>query len=211
MGVMARLLKQCRRPTGWFGRLLARAMNLGHSRLTAWGLGHVSVGSNFTILDIGCGGGATVRKLADMAAKGKVCGIDCSPESVAISRKTNRRLIKEGRVEIYQGSVSALPFPDNTFDLVTAVETHYFWPDLLNDMKEVLRVLKPGGTLIAIGGVYRGGRFSKRIAAWAKLADMAYQSTSELREVLVNAGYSEAQVFEDYRGGRICAVGRKPA
>jgi SAM-dependent methyltransferase len=184
-------------------------MNISHSKLTDWGLNHISVGRQFTILDIGCGGGGTVRKLARIATKGKVYGIDYSEESVRISRRTNRKLIEAGRVEIQHGSVSTLPFWDSLFDLVTAVETHYFWPDLANDLKEVLRVLKPGGILIVMGGEYKGGKYDERNAKWVELGDMAYHSPDELGELLA-VGYSEVEVFEDYDRGWICAVGRKP-
>jgi ubiquinone/menaquinone biosynthesis C-methylase UbiE len=91
-----------------------------------------------------------VRKLAAVAAEGNVYGVDHSEQSVAAARRTNRQGIAEGRVEIRQASVSALPFPDGLFDLVTVVETHYFWPDLPADMREILRVLKPGGTLVTL-------------------------------------------------------------
>ena len=56
-------------------------------------------------------------------------------------RQTNKKLIEAGRAEIHQASVSKLPFPNDQFDLVTAVETQYYWPDLVNDMREILRVL----------------------------------------------------------------------
>jgi ubiquinone/menaquinone biosynthesis C-methylase UbiE len=132
-------------------------MNRVHSKLAEWGLQQVSVGKGDTTLDVGCGGGAMVRKLAAVAAEGKVYGVDHSEQSVAAARRTNRQGIAEGRVEIRQASVSALPFPDGHFDLVTAVETHYFWPDLPADMREILRVLKPGGTLVVLAEAYKGG------------------------------------------------------
>ena len=43
-----------------------------------------------------------------------------------------------------------MPFDDNTFDNITAVETYYFWPDKENDVKEVFRVLKQGGTVMLL-------------------------------------------------------------
>jgi SAM-dependent methyltransferase len=210
MGMMGRILRQCRKPTGWLGRLVARGMNISHSKLTDWGLSHVSVGEHSTILDIGCGGGGTIRKLAEIATEGKVYGIDYSEESVRISQKLNRKLIEAGRAKVQHGSVSTMPFLDNMFDLVSAVETHYFCPNLVNDMKKVLRVLKPGGILIVIGGEYKGGKCDERNARWAELGDMAYHTTDELRELLSAAGYSEVEVFEDYDRGWICTVARKP-
>jgi len=163
MHIMSKLqqhrLTNARKPTGRFGRLLIRAMNISHYQLTDWGLSHLSIGKQDTILDVGCGGGGAIRKLAKIAANGKVYGIDFSDESVMVSRMTNRRWVQMGRVEIQQGSVSCLPFPDSMFDLVTAVNTHNFWPDLVTDMQEILRVLKPGGKLTIIGSVYKGGKY----------------------------------------------------
>jgi ubiquinone/menaquinone biosynthesis C-methylase UbiE len=153
------LVTQCRKPWGWLGRRVARSMNITHSRLTDWGLGHVAVEKDHTILDVGCGGGETVHKLAALARDGKVYGIDYSKASVAASQSRNAQLIQAGRIAIAHGSVSHLPFTGPTFDLVTAVETHYYWPDLSSDMREILRVLKPGGRLVIIAEAYKGRRF----------------------------------------------------
>jgi SAM-dependent methyltransferase len=69
---------------------------------------------------------------------------------VAASRAKNAKLIEEGRVAIQQASVPRLPFAENRFDLATAVETQCYWPDLLKDMQEILRVMKLGGALVII-------------------------------------------------------------
>src|SRR5690242_1862280 len=110
----------CQKPTGWLGRIILRLMNSQHSRVTDWGLSHISIERNITILDIGCGGGRTIHKLATLTPEGKVYGVDYSKDAVAFARKTNRHWIGQSRVEIQEGSVSRLPFPENTFDLVTA-------------------------------------------------------------------------------------------
>jgi SAM-dependent methyltransferase len=186
-------------------------MNLRHSELTDWGLGHVSIEKGDTILDVGCGGGRTVRKLAAAATNGKVYGIDHSEESVRVARRINKRGVETGRVEIRQGSVSHLPFPDDLFDLATAVETHYFWPELLADMREVLRVLKPGGRLLIIAEAYKGGKRDKRIQQLAELTNMAILSVNEHNELFCKAGYSDVRVFEKFDKGWVCGVGRKPS
>jgi ubiquinone/menaquinone biosynthesis C-methylase UbiE len=185
-------------------------MNAQHSALTDWGLKHVPIEKHYTILDVGCGGGRTISKLA-AAVDGKVYGIDYSEESVAASNRTNARWINKGRVLIQHGSVSELPFPDNMFDLVTAVETHFWWPDVTMDVREILRVLKPGGSLIIIAEVYRGAQTTvARLAEkFAPRTGMTLLSVDEHRELLVKAGYSAVQVSERRESGWICAVGRR--
>ena len=164
------------------------------------------------VLDVGCGGGRTVSKLAAMAAQGKVYGVDYSDESVAATKRTNARWIELGRVEIRHGSVSELPFPDGMFDLVTAVETHFWWPNLPGDMREVFRVTKPGGMLALIAEVYKGANTmaAKLAEKYASRTGMTLLSVDEHRELFTNAGYSDVQAVEERGKGWICATGRKP-
>jgi ubiquinone/menaquinone biosynthesis C-methylase UbiE len=175
-------------------------------------LTHVSVQTRDTILDVGCGGGKTVSRLAALATEGKTYGIDYSEASVAASRRTNRTSIAAGRVEILSGSVSHLPFPDQMFDLVTAVETQYYWPDLNADMREVLRVLKPGAALVIIAEAYKGGKYDQRLQRLEKLQGLmhcAHLTVSKHRDLFSHAGYTDVQVFEEYDKGWVCARGKK--
>jgi ubiquinone/menaquinone biosynthesis C-methylase UbiE len=204
-----RRLMNARKPTGRLGRLLIRAMNISHYLLTDWGLSHLTIGKQDTILDIGCGGGSTIHKLAEIATNGKVYGIDFSNESVTVSSMTNKQLVQSGRVEIQQGSVSCLPFSDSMFDLVTAVNTHNYWPDLVTNMREILRVLQPGGRLIIIGSVYKGGQYDKRNQEYAELIKMVCPSVHELSELFLRAGYSEVQMLEKHNRNWMCGIGRK--
>ena len=203
---------QCSKPSGWMGRFSLWRMNASHSGVTDWGLKHVSIQKHFHILDIGCGGGRTVSKLATIATDGRVYGVDYSEASVAAATKTNSQSIASGRVEIRLGSVSQLPFPDNTFDLITAVETHFWWPDLHNDMREVFRVTKPSGTLILIAEVYKGANtaVSKLLEKHADRTGLLMLSVDEHRQLLEVAGYSDVQVYTEPRKGWICAIGKKP-
>jgi len=209
MGLMEKMVKQCRKPTGRFGRLVARSMNYGHSKVTQWGLSHVAINKDDTILDVGCGGGKTVKTMASRATEGKIYGIDYSEDCVAVASKINKKLIDAGRVEILQGSVESLPFPDNSFDLVTVVETYYFFPDLINNLKEIHRVLKPGGSVILINEAYRHDRFEKRNAKWARMGDFAYHLPEEFREFLRDAGYSSIQIDVLENKNWIAATGTK--
>ena len=121
-----------------------RNMNSRHSKVTDWGLGHVRIEPHYTILDVGCGGGRTLCKLAGVATQGKAYGVDYSEESVAIRKRTNAAWIAMDRVEVQHGSVSQLPFPEGMFDLITAVETHFWWPNLPTDMVPKFTLLFAG-------------------------------------------------------------------
>ncbi len=202
---------QSRKPSWWLGWLFLWSMNIRHSKVTDWGLKQVLLEKHFTILDVGCGGGRTIHKLAAIASGGKVYGIDYSAASVAVARHTNLQLIKAGRVNIQQGSVSSLPFSDAIFDVVSAVETHYYWPKPLDDMHEILRVLKPGGRLVVIAETYKGRRFDALYQPAMKLLRATYLSVSEHRDLFSAAGYSEIEVLEERSKGWICVVGRRPS
>jgi ubiquinone/menaquinone biosynthesis C-methylase UbiE len=169
------------------------------------------IGEDLTILDVGCGGGRTVDRLASIATRGKVYGVDYAEASVAMTGETNQRAIAEGRVDIDQASVSQLPFPDATFDLVTAVETHYYWPDLPHDVREVIRVLKRGGRLLILAETYRGRRNDWLYRPTMTLVlRAAYFTPAQHRQLPVDAGYADVHVFEEKSQGWICAIGTRP-
>jgi ubiquinone/menaquinone biosynthesis C-methylase UbiE len=205
---VVRMSNQVRKPSGRMGRAVVARMNLSHAGLTDWGLEQVKIEPSFTMLDVGCGGGRTIHELAARAPAGRVYGVDYSQASVDASRETNRDLVTAGRVEVQQGSVSKLPFADAMFDLVTAVETHYYWPDLPNDAREIARVLKPGGTLLVIAEAYMG--------RWGWLFQLAMlpmraklMSAAGHRAWLEAAGFQDVQVSEKRGRGWIRVSGKR--
>jgi ubiquinone/menaquinone biosynthesis C-methylase UbiE len=205
-------VSQCKKPRGLLGRLVLRNMNSRHSKVTDWGLGHVLIEKQYVILDVGCGGGRTLSKLAERATQGKAYGVDYSEESVAASKRMNARWVEMGRAEVLHGSVSQLPFLEAMFDLVTAVETHFWWPNLPTDMREIFRVLKPGGKLIIVAEVYRGAntKMAKLCEKYASQTGMTLLDVDGHRELFAKAGYSEIELFEERGQGWICVIGGKP-
>ena len=171
----------------------------------------MAVPKTAAILDVGCGGGSALRRLAALAPDGKVIGLDYSDASIAVSRETNKAEIEAGHVQLERGSITALPFPDRTFDVVTAVETHYYWPDLPANVREVMRVLKPGGTFGLIAETYRGGPLRLLYGIVMPLLGAAFLSDEDHRVLLTEAGFRDVATM--HRSGKnwICAVGRRPS
>lgn len=209
MRFMEKMVKQCRKPTGLFGRFVGMGMNWGHIKLQRWSLSHISIKPNAYILDVGCGGGKAFQELALISSSGKVCGIDYSEEIVQLAQKINKTFIENGHVEIMHGSVSSLPFRDGMFNLVTAFEAYYFWPNFIDDLKEIKRVLKPGGTLLIANEVYKHEKFEKRNVQWAKWGNMMLHTPEEYRGFLTEAGYRAIEIDDVPEKNWIAAIAKK--
>jgi ubiquinone/menaquinone biosynthesis C-methylase UbiE len=111
-----------------------------------------------------------------------------------------------------EATVSQLPFRENTFDLVPAVETHFWWPDLPAGMTEIFRVLKPGETLAIVAEVYKGAqtRMAALVEKYLPLSGMKFLTVDEHRELFENAGYSEVKLATESGKGWITVIGKKP-
>ena len=122
-----------------------------------------------------------------------VYGVDYSIESVKLSREVNRQEIYDGRVEVIEGNVAKLPFEDNTFDIVTAFETVYFWPDIEKCFGEVKRVLKPGGTFLI--GMESNGSDNLLMKLSERLIDMTVYNDEEIKGFLQNNEYTDITIY----------------
>ncbi|WP_346676285.1 class I SAM-dependent methyltransferase [Methanobrevibacter woesei] len=185
-----------RKPQGKLGNIQLKSMNKEHTPVSLWGLKHLNINPDDVILDVGCGGGININRMAKDAKK--VYGIDYSIESVKLSREVNEKLIDNGQVEIHEGNVKDLPFEDNTFDIVTAFETVYFWPDIEKCFGEVKRVLKPGGTFLI--GMESNGSDNFIMKFWKHFIDMELYTDKEITSFLQNNDFSEITAY--IRDGR---------
>ena len=189
MGFLKTMFTNCACPKGFLGRCMLRFMNFGHAPLTNWGLDHVNYSDGMVMLDIGCGGGATLKRLLKRSPEGMVYGIDISEESVVKAKNVNKQLLNK-QVFVQQGSANRLPWEDQKFDVVTAVETVYFWPNLPQCFQEVKRVLKPGGQFAIMLEVIEGD------SIWTNVVEgMTVYSPEMLKDMLEQAGFGDVKVF----------------
>lgn len=136
-----------RKPKDNFGgRFMLKSMNRGHEKLAKWGRSYINIDKNYTVLDLGCGGGRNIEYFLTKADK--VYGLDHSKTSVKMASEINKKAIKTGRCQILVGDVKSLPFEDKSVHIVTAFETIYFWNDLEECFKEIYRVLKKEGQFL---------------------------------------------------------------
>ena len=185
------IFENMRKPKGKLGNIQLKSMNKEHTPVSLWGLKHLDIKEEDIILDVGCGGGINIKRMAEKAKK--VYGVDYSEESVKLSREVNAQGIYDGNVEIIKGDVQSLPFDDETFDIVTAFETIYFWPDIEKCFGEVKRVLKPGGIFLI--GMESNGSDSLTMKFFERVIDMTVYNDGEVTGFLKNNGYSKITVY----------------
>jgi ubiquinone/menaquinone biosynthesis C-methylase UbiE len=141
------LAAQLRKPSGEFAPVIGEMMNEINEFLYDFMVECMNLKPDETILEIGFGNGKFFEKLFTVSDSLKVSGIDYSKEMAASARDLNAERIKSGNLIINEGSSDALPFDDGMFDKVLSSMVIYFWEKPVSHLKEIHRVLKPGGML----------------------------------------------------------------
>jgi ubiquinone/menaquinone biosynthesis C-methylase UbiE len=139
-------MSQVAKPTGFFGKILARGMAWGHKGFYKNTAKVLNLQPDDTYLEIGFGSGLFIEKYASHVAR--IAGLDYSEDMVKLASSINKDLIKSGKAEFRQGNASTLPWGDNEFSVVVGIETFFFWPDPKQSLKDIFRVLVPGGRLV---------------------------------------------------------------
>lgn len=189
-----------RKPEGLGGKLMVQMMNKGHAALAQWGFSHVNMKGHVDALDIGCGGGANLAALLRMFPSGTVTGMDYSAVSVEKSLSVNRDAVSAGRCRVLKGDASALPFEKESFDLVTAFETIYFWPELASSFRQIRNILRPGGMLLICNETDNA-----EDDTWTKRIDgMRIYSRRQLEQLLTETGFCSIQSDELMKKGWLC-------
>jgi ubiquinone/menaquinone biosynthesis C-methylase UbiE len=184
------LMRMFGRPQGVLGRLGGVIMGRMNAACGAWVSDLLEVGPNDSVLEVGFGPGVTIQRLSRLAAEGRVAGIDQSREMVEQARARNSTALQSRHVDLRHGSVESLPFGDNSFDKALAINSMQVWPDAVAGLREMRRVMKPGGK-IALGFTPYSG-----------------QPNQGLEETLIAADFTKAQVVETDKG--FCVLATKP-
>ena len=207
MSLFSHFIKKCSKTFRYFlGKMMLKGMNYGHQKMALWCIdNHIKLSGNEDVLDIGCGGGQNIANFLKRT-NGKVCGIDYSPASVSKSLKKNKKAVLKKRSKIVQADVSVIPFEDKTFDLVTAFETIYFWEDIINNFKEVKRVLKPNGKFM----VCNESSKMEGNERWTNiLENMRIYTAEEIVDMMLQAGFIDIETYQKAKTQHICVIGKK--
>ena len=201
-----RYIANAAKPIGEFGKKRVADMNEHHAPLVAWGFSFIPKCFEKKCLDLGCGGGATISFLFSQMNASFCCGLDYSKVAVEEARKKNISAVEQGKCELIKGDVASLPFEDETFDLISAVETIYFWPDPVKALQEAHRVLKPGGQIIIINED-NGGDQDKVNRLLSIMPSMRFYDENALTSLLNQAGFHSISIQS--KDSWIAAIGRK--
>ena len=205
--------RQIRHPSGLIGWALGHVMAVEHRRLVDWTFAQLELQPSDVVLDMGCGAGMALRTAGEIATRGVVVGFDYSPTMTRLTQARNRRLIADGRGAVVQANVAAPPFAADSFDKAFSIESMYFWPDPRESLREVRRVLKPGGRVALAMDISLEGRDRASIADTAERLNMAVFSRTDLERLLTDSGFDVVDVdaVPERGKGWICAIGEKPA
>ena len=177
-------------PRGFLGKLGGLIMARTNRNCAVWVIELLAVQPHDKVLEVGFGPGVGIAFLTRSALAGYVAGVDASKEMVAQAKGRNKQAAESGRVDLRHGSVASLPFADDTFDSALAINSMQIWPDAVAGLREMLRVIKPGGE-VALGFTPYSG-----------------QRNTGLAETLMAAGFAKAHVVE--RDKNFCALAIKP-
>jgi SAM-dependent methyltransferase len=201
------IARQSRHPSGWFGEIVARVMALETAPANRIAVEQLAVTAGEDVLEVGCGHGRTLARIA-RAPCGFLAGVDPSEVMVRLARRRLRSQIAIDRAEISLGTSRALPYADARFDAVLAVHVLYFWTDAVADLREIRRVLRPGGRALL------GYRPSDAEALGQFPASVyTLQSVASTEQLLAAAGFESIRSIEHEHGKArfVCTDARRPA
>jgi len=139
-------MSQFAKPSGFFGKILAKGMARAHKDFYKNAAKALNLKHDDKYLEIGFGSGVFIKKYVSHVSR--IAGLDYSEDMVKLANDINKKLVESGKAELIQGYATSLPWDDNEFSVVAAIETFFFWSEPERSLKEIFRVLMSGGRLV---------------------------------------------------------------
>lgn len=176
------LIKQSQKPSGLIGRVITKIWSFYFKKLSLWAIKQTTILDNYRILEIGYGGGSTIKNLLALNKNLEIHGIDISKESYRTAQRVHSDSIRKGSVQLKIGNVENMPYQNNYFDRIFAIQTHIFWKDIKKSFQEVYRVLSSNSTLIIA---------SEKEKIHYHMTD--YRTSHEFSQLLTSIGFSKIE------------------
>lgn len=176
------LIKQSQKPSGLIGRVITKIWSFYFKKLSLWAIKQTTISDNYRILEIGYGGGSTIKNLLALNKNLEIHGIDISKESYRTAQRLHSDSIRKGSVQLKIGNVENMPYQNNYFDRIFAIQTHIFWKDIKKSFQEVYRVLSSNSTLIIA---------SEKEKIHYHMTD--YRTSHEFSQLLTSIGFSKIE------------------
>lgn len=183
------------KPEGLAGEELIDGMDISPTPVALWSLRNLDVKKDDVTLDIGCGSGLNIKRLYEKSPEAKSYGVDYSSTCVKKSKQLNKELVESGDIEVYEANVLDMPFDDEKFDVITAFETVYFWPNLVDAFKEVKRILKYDGKFLIEMGSNGDDGTNVTVEEDPKIEGFSSYDDKQLKDLLQQAGFSTITVY----------------
>lgn len=176
------LIKQSQKPRGLIGRVITKIWSFYFKKLSLWAIKQTTISDNYRILEIGYGGGSTIKNLLALNKNLEIHGIDISKESYRTAQRVHSDSIRKGSVQLKIGNVENMPYQNNYFDRIFAIQTHIFWKDIKKSFQEVYRVMSSNSTLIIA---------SEKEKIHYHMTD--YRTSHEFSQLLTSIGFSKIE------------------
>ena len=194
------LVGQFGQPTGFAGWLVGHLMAVKNAALNRAAVEVLDPQPDDRVLEIGFGPGKTIRMISKRLTNGFVAGVDLSGVMVKQAARRNREFVKMGRVELKQGSASSLPYGDGQFGKVCAINAFHHLPEPINALREIRRVLKPGGLVLL------GLRMKHPTRTFLVAPGFTQEEIKQVLELLRTAGFGNIRTARRRAGREIICV-----